>query len=120
MITDAREIAASQLGLQVTEVYNLGTLMVPIVVSVFCVLGFILAFRMCKNYSPREVAIDLGLEKESEFLEMSKKRREELNNGKIKNDYYKKIYKYADAECMEIFELREPEPYYGRDLDIDN
>ncbi len=25
-----------------------------------------------------------------------------------------------DAECMEIFELREPEPYYGRDLDIDD
>lgn len=66
VIKDAREIAASQLGLQVTEVFNLGTLMVPIVVSVFCVLGFILAFRMCKNYSPREVAIDLGLEKEYE------------------------------------------------------
>lgn len=62
----------------------------------------------------------LGLEREVNFLEMSKKRREELNDGKIKNDYYQKLSKYADAECMEIFELREPEPYYGRDLDIDN
>ena len=47
-----------------------------------------------------------------------KKRREELNDVKIKYDYYQKISKYVDAECMDIFEIREPEAYYGRDLEL--
>ena len=61
----------------------------------------------------------LGLEGETEFLEMAKKRREELNDTKIKHDYYQKISKYADAKCVDIFEIREPELYYGKDLEID-
>ena len=65
-IVEAREVAANALNLGVYDVYNLGTLLVPIIVSIFCVLGFFLAFKMCKNYSPREVAIELGLEKEYE------------------------------------------------------
>lgn len=47
-------------------VYNLGTLLVPIFVSVFCILGFIIAFKMPKNYSPKEVAKELGLSREYE------------------------------------------------------
>ena len=50
---------------------------------------------------------------------MAKKRREELNDTKIKHDYYQKISKYADAKCVDIFEIREPELYYGKDLEID-
>lgn len=61
----------------------------------------------------------LGLERETEFLEMSKARREELNDIKIKYDYYQKISKYADAKCMIISEVRESIPYYGPDLPID-
>ena len=61
----------------------------------------------------------LGLEQETEFLEMSKSRREELNDIKIKYDYYQRISKYADAKCMDVLEVREPEPYYGRDLEIE-
>ena len=37
-----------------------------IIVSVFCLVGFIFSFKMPKNYSPKEVAKDLGLEKEYE------------------------------------------------------
>lgn len=61
----------------------------------------------------------LGLEQETEFLEMSKARREELNDVKIKHDYYQRIAKYADTKCLDILEVREPEPYYGRDLEIE-
>lgn len=60
----------------------------------------------------------LGLEQETDFLEMSKARREELNNIKIKQEYYNKIAKYADTNCLDILEVREPEPYYGKDIDI--
>ncbi len=56
--------AALKFGVEETAVYNLGTLLVPIIVSIFCILGFILAFRMPKKYSPKEVAKELGLEKE--------------------------------------------------------
>ena len=62
----------------------------------------------------------LGLEQEFEFLDMSKARREELNDKKIKHDYYQRIVKYVDAKCLDILEIREPEPDYGRDLEIDS
>lgn len=58
--------AALKLGVDASSIYNLGTLLVPIIVSVMCILGFILAFRMPKNYSPKLVAKELGLEKEYE------------------------------------------------------
>ncbi len=60
----------------------------------------------------------LGLEQETEFLEMSKARREELNDKKIRYDYYQKISKYSDKKCIEIFEVNESIPYYGIDLPI--
>lgn len=59
--TEARVIAAQQLGVNVNEVFCLGTLLVPIVVSVCCIVGAILARRMCKNYTAEEVATDLGM-----------------------------------------------------------
>lgn len=59
--TEARVIAAQQLGVNVNEVFCLGTLLVPIVVSICCIVGAILARRMCKNYTPEEVATDLGM-----------------------------------------------------------
>lgn len=62
----------------------------------------------------------LGLEQEFEFLDMSKARREELNDKKIKHDYYQRIVKYVDAKCLDILEIRELEPYYGRDFEIDS
>ena len=58
--------AALKLGVDASSIYNLGTLLVPIIVSVMCILGFILAFRMPKNYSPKLVSKELGLEKEYE------------------------------------------------------
>ena len=60
----AREIAASNLGVDVNEVFNLGTLIVPFIVSILCVVGFIIAFKMPKNYSPKEVSELMGLSKE--------------------------------------------------------
>ena len=62
----AREIAASNLGLQVNEVYNLGTLIVPFVVSILCLAGFFMAYKMPKNYAPKEVAQLMNLDKEYE------------------------------------------------------
>ncbi len=58
------EEAAISLGVLESGVYNLGTLLVPIFVSVFCFVGFILAFKMPKHYSPEEVSKEIGLEKE--------------------------------------------------------
>ncbi|WP_288603336.1 site-specific DNA-methyltransferase [uncultured Treponema sp.] len=60
----------------------------------------------------------LGLEKEIDFLEIAKSRRQELNDPKTKYSYYQKISKYADSKCSDILEIREPQEYYGPDLPI--
>lgn len=71
--------AAEKFGVLEIDVYNLGTLLVPIIVSIFCILGFILAFRMPKRYSPKEVAIALDLEKEyNENLHLFPQEKEKL------------------------------------------
>ncbi len=57
----ASEIAAEKLGVSVASVVNLGTFLVPIIVTVFCLVGFAFSFKMLKNYSPKEVAYGLGL-----------------------------------------------------------
>lgn len=53
--------AAEKLGVSYESIHNLGTLLVPIIVAFCCIVGFILAFRMPKNYSPKEVAESLEL-----------------------------------------------------------
>ena len=58
----------------------------------------------------------LGIEKETEFLEMSKHRREEIENPLVKYEYKKRISKYSDKPLKNILELHENEPYFGVDL----
>ena len=65
-VTYAKTAEDALNALGASEVFNLGTLLVPIFVSVFCIIGFIVAFGMPKNYTPKEVAKQLGLEKEYE------------------------------------------------------
>ena len=60
-IDTSREAAAAALGLDASEVFCLGTMLVPVIVSICCILGCILAKKMCKNYEPQEIAADLGM-----------------------------------------------------------
>ena len=60
----------------------------------------------------------LGLDQEESFLELSKKRREEINNPAIRYEYREKIMKYSDKPLTGIFEVHEDVPYYGPDLPI--
>ena len=62
----ALQNAALKFGVDASNVFNLGTLLVPIFVCVFCLIGFIFAFKMPKNFSPKEVSEALGLSKEYE------------------------------------------------------
>lgn len=59
--TTAVADAASKFGVAESTVFNLGTFLVPIIVCVFCLVGFAFSFRMAKNYSPKEVSYALGL-----------------------------------------------------------
>ena len=61
----------------------------------------------------------LGLDQEESFLEISKKRREEINNPAIRYEYREKIMKYSDKPLTGIFEVHEDVPYYGLDLPIE-
>ena len=61
MITTAlnQAEAAAALGVPVSQVHNLGTLIVPIIVSVMCLVGFIVSFKMPKDFSSDVVAKEL-------------------------------------------------------------
>ena len=60
----------------------------------------------------------LGIDQESEFLNLSKKRREEIENPAIRVDYCGRICKTTDSCLQQVLELRENPPYYGVDLPI--
>lgn len=62
----ALENAANAFGTGKELVFNFGTLLVPVIVAVFCFIGYLCTFLMPKNYTPKEVAKKLGLEKEYE------------------------------------------------------
>lgn len=51
--------AATSLGVAESAVFNLGTLLVPIIVSIFCIIGFIAACKMPKDFSAPLVAQEL-------------------------------------------------------------
>jgi len=61
----------------------------------------------------------LGLDKEDDFLNISKNRREEINNTKTRFEYREKIIKYSDKTLKEILEVHEETPYFGIDLPIE-
>lgn len=61
----------------------------------------------------------LGLEQSSDFLELSKQRRLELDDISIKEKYKEKIYKCSDVPLQDILEVHESEPYYEIDLPIE-
>ena len=58
----------------------------------------------------------LGIDMEEEYLEMSKKRREEIDNPMTQVAYLKRIERYNDEPFSPIIELRDSNGYYGRDL----
>jgi site-specific DNA-methyltransferase (adenine-specific) len=60
----------------------------------------------------------LGIDREKEFLEMSKKRRKEIDNLAVRMNYRERICKSTNADLQQILELHENIPYYGVDLPI--
>lgn len=61
----------------------------------------------------------LGLDKEEKFLEIAKKRREEINDIQVRFMYRDKIIKCSDKPLKNIPELHDETPYFGIDLPID-
>ena len=53
------ETAATLLGVAESQVFNLGTLIVPIIVSIMCLVGFIVAFKMPKDYDSNTIAKEI-------------------------------------------------------------
>ena len=53
---DDRAAAALRFGVNEAEVFNLGTMLVPFIVSAVCIIGFFLAFLMPKDFSAHIVA----------------------------------------------------------------
>jgi len=60
----------------------------------------------------------LGIDQELEFLKISKKRRQEIDNITVRMDYRERICKTVDSDLQQILELHEKKEYYGIDLPI--
>ena len=61
----------------------------------------------------------LGLDQSEDFLELSKNRREEINDIKTRFEYRERIIKYSDKPLTEILEVHEEIPYFGIDLPVE-
>ena len=60
----------------------------------------------------------LGVDQELEFLKISKKRRQEIDNIAVRMDYREHVCKTTDSQMQMILELHEDVPYYGIDLPL--
>ena len=60
----------------------------------------------------------LGIDREKNFLEISKNRREEIEDIKIREKYRTRINKYSNKPIKNLFEIQNREPYFGPDLPI--
>lgn len=60
----------------------------------------------------------LGIDQEVEFLKISKKRRQEIDNIAVRMDYRERVCKTTDSQMQMILELHEDVPYYGIDLPL--
>ena len=60
----------------------------------------------------------LGVDQELEFLKISKKRRQEIDNIAVRMDYRERVCKTTDSQMQMILELHEDVPYYGIDLPL--
>ncbi|MBQ3671460.1 MAG: site-specific DNA-methyltransferase [Treponema sp.] len=60
----------------------------------------------------------LGLDREESFLEISKKRRIEIDDEKTRLSYRERILKYSDKPLQSILEVHEETPYFGIDLPV--
>ena len=53
--------AAAKFGIDASNVFNLGTLLVPFIVCFVCIVGILLAFRMPKDFTPELSAVPSAL-----------------------------------------------------------
>ena len=59
VVVQAIDVAAGKFGVASNQVFNLGTLLVPFIVSICCILGALLARRMPRDYTPELVGKEL-------------------------------------------------------------
>lgn len=62
----------------------------------------------------------LGIDKETEFLQMSQNRKLEIENPNIAGNYKKKLGGFKTKNQLELFLVQEPIAEYSRDLQLDD
>lgn len=58
----------------------------------------------------------LGIDKETDFLNLSKERKQEIENPRTFSAYRKKLVGFLDNKQLELFLVNEPDILYERDL----
>ena len=85
-------------GVAVESVFNLGTLLVPFIVCLMCLIGFIVAFRMPRDYSAVTVAREL--KKQDPSLDIS---QIEAESGCVRNEKGEIIFVQAGLTVLSGF-----------------
>jgi site-specific DNA-methyltransferase (adenine-specific) len=60
------------------------------------------------------------MDKETEFLNLSKKRKQEIENPQTYSAYRKKLVGFLDNKQLDLFLVNEPDILYHRDLIFEN
>lgn len=75
------EQAAQMFGVSASRVYNLGSMLVPFIVSAACIIGFFWAFKLPKDFDHKSIALELKKHDPnldiSEFIANSDNEKEE-------------------------------------------
>lgn len=61
----------------------------------------------------------LGLDREEDFLILSKKRREEIDDLAKRREYLGKMVKFCSGGFEKMWEVSEKKPYYGTDIPLE-
>ena len=86
---DSYEQAAEILNVSKDAVFNFGTLILPFIVSIMCIVGFFVAFTMPKDFSP--VLIARELKKQYPDLDISEIEREAEGRDETHESIFIKI-----------------------------
>lgn len=60
--------AAELFGVDASSVFNLGIILVPFIVSLFCILGFLIAFSMPKRYTHNDIIKQMDVPEDKMIL----------------------------------------------------
>lgn len=81
IVAESLAAAAEQFGLPELQVFNLGTILVPFITCLFCLIGFIVCFSMPKNFDIENIGLQFATKAEIAQIQASMPKKVHLFDG---------------------------------------